>query len=285
QRHDGTEFILTRSDSTSENQGGSSGLSIGVTESIGQSQTQSASRSRTQQRGRSESESFGSGTTSGGGEARGISESIGENSSYRTAPLITDGRSSTTDMTTRGNSMNRGTNISQGRNWSDSQTETTSESISSSRAVSRTVGEARSESTSHADSKTESNQKSWSNASSVTISQSPISKYTLVKQATGQLQKSLDIQDREHTRLIQQLPRQHCLVCLGQLNIAAVVRVADVHDPFEARGGTQEWKEGLVDGLKQFVYETQPYYFQREETVAAPEEAPEERDLNGPFSL
>ena len=107
----------------------------------------------------------------------------------------------------------------------------------------------------------------------------------------GVHQMSLDIQDREHTRLIQQLPRQHCLICVGQMNVAAVVRVADVADPFDSRGVSPEWRDRLVQSFKTFVYDSQPYFFERTDLSRMESQSlnndavPEIPEIDGPFTV
>ena len=56
------------------------------------------------------------------------------------------------------------------------------------------------------------------------------------------------------------LPQQHCLVSLAS-SPAFVVRVDDVHDPFEQADFSSEARQAAIEFVKHAVYSTQPYYF------------------------
>lgn len=297
QRNDGTEFIATRSTSRTDSVGGGSGLSLGTSHSDANSVSQSEANSRTQQKSASRTLTEGTTSGSGGTSTRGLTDGTGESASHRPAPPG-EGLGVPSDITTRGESANRSLHESDGNSWSSSQTESKSIAESKSKSLSKSLTKTEGVTVSDGTSRTESTSDSWTQGASVTLSQSPIAKFRLIEQATGQLVKGLDIQDREHTRLIQQLPKQHCLVCLGQLNTASIVRVADVHDPYEARGVTADWKAGIVEGLKTFIYSNHLYYFDREadadadadtDSIAVNRESREDDgqspDKPNPFSL
>lgn len=247
-------------------------ISLGTTN--GQSQQVSAGQSKSLTSSESHSQSNGWADQTGASLTTGSAHSIGQSSNVQhglthstgtqgnAAGLIEQFTLNVPSTQTSNQSLARNTSQSQSESnsssWNESRSLTESQSVSGSEGF--TTGSAAMTGTSVS----EAIGQSQSASRSVTFAEAPRAKYKFVKQQTGQLEKNLDVQDRNLITTVQELPKQHCIICVGQLNMAAVVRVADVHDPFEQRGLSGMWKEKIVAGFKRFIFQLHSYYFDRE---------------------
>ncbi len=272
-RSDGGSKTITlskgssESDSFSRSEGGSttttSGYSINSssTEGIGHSNTKGQSRSfgevpdehnplgTRQTQGRTESQSFASSNSRS--NTRGSS----------------DNRSST-----EGENWSDTKGQSRGRSWSEADADSNSwteqnsnsNSVGGSLTEGETTGEnfSRSESSSHSKSHgtSESHGESSGTSKGETHAKTALHQTRIEKQHTGSMAINLNDQDRIQTAIIQQLPKQHCLVSVG--NRTFVMQVKHVGDPFDSLSIPipTELRASVIEKLKERVFLREDYY-------------------------
>ncbi len=103
--------------------------------------------------------------------------------------------------------------------------------------------------------------KGTSKTRSVTLALTPLHKTQLEYQKTGRLKLGVSDQVAQHTHKLQSLPKQHCLVAVAQFNLALLLRITDVVDPFEEQYASAQWRTEQIEALKVAMTERHDCFF------------------------